>query len=243
LHLLWDHLRLEFESQFEVSSVDAEVVRESVFREPILRRFSSPWSLPTVAALPGTVHHEDDLASDGKVEFYWVGTDARLAGTLVHRWLHLIANNGCGNIDTTRDALQQLTSTWLHEAGISAAASGGVLERVVEAVCKTLMDPKGQWILEGSGFAELGLSGFDGTELVSVILDRVRIDDDGTHWIIDYKTSSHEGGNLDGFLRAEVERYQPQLNRYAAIYREWSGEDVKAALYFPLLTTFIELVV
>lgn len=73
------------------------------------------------------------------------------------------------------------------------------------------------------------------------MLDRVRIDDDGTHWIIDYKTSTHEGGNLQGFLDAEIARYTPQLHKYAAIYSAWAGVQPRCALYFPLLRKFVEV--
>ena len=85
------------------------------------------------------------------------------------------------------------------------------------------------------------LEGLDGGELVSVVLDRVKIDEDGTHWIIDYKTSTHEGGDLDGFLRAEAERYRSQLTRYASIYKAWAGTEARCALYFPLLQSFVEV--
>ena len=74
-----------------------------------------------------------------------------------------------------------------------------------------------------------------------MILDRVRIDDDGTHWIVDYKTSTHEGGNLEGFLAAEADRYRPQLEKYAALYNEFAGTKARRALYFPLLQTFLEV--
>ena len=74
-----------------------------------------------------------------------------------------------------------------------------------------------------------------------MILDRVRIDDDGAHWIIDYKTSTHEGGNLPGFLAAEIERYTPQLRKYATIYAAWAGVQPRCALYFPLLREFVEI--
>ena len=104
-----------------------------------------------------------------------------------------------------------------------------------------LSDTKGRWILQGAGHAELGLTGIFEGELVSVILDRVRIDDDGDHWIIDYKTSTHEGGNLQGFLQVEADRYQPQLSRYAAIYADWTGISARCALYFPLLKSFVEI--
>jgi ATP-dependent exoDNAse (exonuclease V) beta subunit len=69
----------------------------------------------------------------------------------------------------------------------------------------------------------------------------VRVDDEGNHWIIDYKTSTHEGGNLQGFLNAEIDRYKPQLKKYAALYAAYSGEQPRCALYFPLLQEFVEI--
>ncbi len=74
----------------------------------------------------------------------------------------------------------------------------------------------------------------------SGVIDRIRIDDD-THWVIDYKTSTHEGGNLAGFLDAEAERYRDQLGRYSALYRAYAGVKVRCALYFPLLQEFVEV--
>ena len=58
---------------------------------------------------------------------------------------------------------------------------------------------------------------------------------------MDYKTSTHEGGNLAGFLDAEVARYTPQLRKYAAIYAAWAGVQPRCALYFPLLREFVEI--
>jgi len=96
-------------------------------------------------------------------------------------------------------------------------------------------------LIDGDGHAELSLSGVVNGQLESVILDRVRIDDDGIHWIVDYKTSSHEGGDLQGFLSAETDRYRPQLAKYVEIYRNYTNADVRCALYFPLLQEFVEV--
>jgi ATP-dependent exoDNAse (exonuclease V) beta subunit len=59
------------------------------------------------------------------------------------------------------------------------------------------------------------------------------------HWIVDYKTSSHEGGRLDEFLQVETERYRPQLAKYAAIYGNYANVNPRCALYFPLLRQFV----
>lgn len=47
-----------------------------------------------------------------------------------------------------------------------------------------------------------------------------------------------EGGpenEVDAFIDGEVRTYTPQLARYAALWRAWSDEPVRCALYFPAL--------
>ena len=72
-------------------------------------------------------------------------------------------------------------------------------------------------------------------EPVNVRVDRTFIDPDGVRWIVDYKTSSHEGGNLDEFLDRERERYRVQLDKYVRVFGAMEDRQVRAALYFPLL--------
>ncbi|HNP65776.1 MAG TPA: PD-(D/E)XK nuclease family protein, partial [Woeseiaceae bacterium] len=155
--------------------------------------------------------------------------------------LQRIADGRAGEAARDPAAMRGITSRWLRENGLTGESANAVADRVQVAVENALGDEKGQWIVGGEGHSELALSGIHNDELVSVVLDRVRIDDDGSHWIIDYKTSSHEGGNLQGFLQAETERYRPQLERYANIYSNWSGIEARCALYFPLLTSFVEV--
>ena len=71
----------------------------------------------------------------------------------------------------------------------------------------------------------------------SCIMDRVFRDKDGTRWIVDYKTSGHEGGNVDAFLDRERVRYEKQLARYAMALGEAS---TMLGLYFPLLSGWRE---
>jgi ATP-dependent helicase/nuclease subunit A len=241
LHLLWPAVEPEFTRQLGERPELTPSVPSSIWANPKLRRFTSRWTLPDVDLLPGETKQSESTDEDIPVEFYWVGTDARIAGTLVHRWLQRIAEEFANGRNADNLGLREITSRWLRETGIEGDAASSVLGRVTGAVTAMLNDEKGRWILQGEGHSELALTGLSEGELVSVILDRVRIDDDGIHWIIDYKTSSHEGGNLDGFLQVEADRYQPQLARYASIYNEWAGEEVKCALYFPLLKSFVEV--
>ena len=163
-----------------------------------------------------------------------MGTEARIAGTLVHRWLELITTGRASRHHAA------VTRRWLRETGIGADAADAIAERVEAALTAVLADPKGRWLLDGPGHAELALSGVYEGEVAAIVLDRVRIDGE-THWIVDYKTSSHEGGNLRGFLAAETARYAPQLKKYGSIYRAWAGVAPRCALYFPLLGEFVEV--
>ena len=51
-------------------------------------------------------------------------------------------------------------------------------------------------------------------------------------WVVDYKTGTHEGGDLEAFLDREQERYRKQLEQYAALMRMLDNRPVKLGLYF-----------
>ncbi len=242
LRMLWPAVKNDFERAFTPNDSAAATDDSGHWRVPELRRFAEPWEAPEVLPLPGPLLPEADTdATDEEVEFYWVGTEARIAGTVVHRWLQVLAE-GRTDIDASDiGGCRHITRRWLREMGIGDELQASITERVEAALAGIREDPNGRWILAGEGCAEFAITGqFEG-EVESVILDRVRVDEDGTHWIIDYKTSTHEGGNLQGFLNAEIERYTPQLQKYAVLYAAYSGEQARCALYFPLLQEFVEV--
>lgn len=175
-------------------------------------------------------------------EYSWVGQSARAVGTIVHAELQRLAD---------RDGEQALLaigarsySGWLAELGVAEAERESARARVIEALQRTLADPRGRWLL-GSGHrlsaSEYRLSGLVDGRVVNVIFDRMLIDQEGVRWIIDYKTSTHEGGAISTFLEQEMERYRPQLERYALLAAQLGSEPVRTALYFPLLGEFREV--
>ena len=215
------------------------------FAHPVLHRFDGAWRAPIPAG-----HDALALAScntpaepEQAVEFYWVGTAARHAGTIVHRMLQRLSERGAGNAERDLAAEEATARRWASDLGVADEDLDEVWERCSQAVEGTLNDARGRWLLSGGGHAELAVTGIVKGRAESVIIDRVRIDDDGIHWVVDYKTSTHEGGDLSGFLRQESDRYRPQLRRYAEIYAALSGAEVKTALYFPLLGEFCEVAI
>ena len=101
-----------------------------------------------------------------------------------------------------------------------------------------LEDEKARWILSpGHKKArnEYALSGIYRGQLVNVILDRTFIDGDGVCWVVDYKSSRHEGGDVEQFLDQQQSRYSEQLEKYGHLVRAMENKPVRLGLYFPLM--------
>ena len=237
LYLLWPFAEATYEDAF-ASTGAPPADEDEVWIDPVLRRFAEPFRPPDAPDIPVTI--VERTASSDPVEFDWVGSNARFAGTLVHRWLQRVADGRARLDDYASERYRSLFAGWLREAGAGEAAHADILARVHGAIDRMARDERGRWLATGEGMAELSLTGVVDGELVTGVIDRVRVDD-GEHWIVDYKTSSHEGGDLEGFLAAESARYRSQLSRYRTLYEAWSGETPRAALYFPLLARFVEV--
>ncbi len=64
------------------------------------------------------------------------------------------------------------------------------------------------------------------------IIDRSFVDQQGVRWIIDYKTSTHEGSGLEQFLSQQQNYYQDQLENYASLFAALESRPIKLVLYF-----------
>jgi ATP-dependent exoDNAse (exonuclease V) beta subunit len=242
LSLLWPAVESQFEQAFEPLRAEPTGAGVDQWLSPQRRRLEPGWQLPEVHTVPGQEPVPQSESALYAVDYDWVGAEARIAGTIVHRWLQFAVQGTQGSNTFADVDFAPTTERWLYELGIAhGEAMARVRGRVVAALEGVRDDARGRWLLSGKGHAELALSGVVKGTIESAVLDRICIDDDGTHWIVDYKTSTHEGGNLAGFLAAEAERYRGQLERYAALYQAYSAVDARCALYFPLLQAFVEV--
>jgi ATP-dependent exoDNAse (exonuclease V) beta subunit len=177
--------------------------------------------------------------------FDWAGETARRVGTLVHAELQAMDASG-GNEAALR-AREPHFRRWLALHGVPADRLHEAAARVVEALVSVHGDPRGRWILQKAreDFREHALSGRvpaagRSSDVVRVIFDRSFVDEQGVRWVIDYKTSQHVGGGVEEFLDREVERYRPQLKRYAVLAQRLGPEPVRLGLYFPLMRAWRE---
>jgi ATP-dependent exoDNAse (exonuclease V) beta subunit len=79
------------------------------------------------------------------------------------------------------------------------------------------------------------LSGVDAGGLANVAIDRSFVDADGVCWIVDYKSSRHEGGDVQAFLDREQQRYRAQLERYGRLMSAADSHPIRLGLYYPAL--------
>jgi ATP-dependent helicase/nuclease subunit A len=241
LALLWPAIGAQFPQQavapIEPPAPVAEAARAYRLFLPLPNPRATPGAAPTVERLGVSLRE-----APAEPEYSWVGQSARAVGTIVHAELQRLADH-----EDTEALLaigERAYAGWLAELGVPEAERAAARARVIEALQRTLADARGRWLLGTEhrlSTSEYRVSGILDGRVVNVIFDRMLIDQQGVRWIIDYKTSTHEGGAIGAFLDQEMERYRPQLERYALLAAQLGPEPVRTALYYPLLGEFREL--
>lgn len=243
---LWEALREEAESALpRLAPPAAGADTDVIWVQPLIRRLPAQWIMPP--SPPPVQAAAVSLAQETSptLVYEWASRWAMLAGSVVHRWLQIIAEQGLDHYDGL--TLQRLRPLWQRQLS-ALGAQGDELEqataRVMQALQSTLADPRGRWILGGADHVdaacELALTVNQGGRCRRIVIDRTLVSADGVRWLIDYKTSSHEGGDVEDFIALECERHRAQLGLYRDALSAIDSLPVQPALYFPLLGVFRE---
>jgi len=238
-------IRQAFQQLISDQAPSANPAKESVTaaKPTSIHRLTTDWKLPLeelVQPLPVAEHVLPlESSSHDRVEFDWATESARSVGTLVHRYLQRMSEEGVEKWTRRRvDSLHSAFSIALIHLGVPRDELATAVSRVSSALNRTISDQRGSWILSNQhteARSEYTLSAIQNHKLVNIIVDRTFIDQDDFRWIIDYKTGVHEGSDIDRFLDQEQERYRGQLERYAAVFRRLEDRPIRLGLYFPLL--------
>ncbi|SFU30671.1 UvrD-helicase domain-containing protein [Nitrosospira multiformis] len=215
--------------------------RDKPMIDQSLRRLISRWELPPAPRALQWKGGQPPLPIRGEVEYSWAGETARLVGNIVHKWLQRIAEDGLADWNAPRiTELRDIFRRQLIECGAISTGkddSDDAVKRVMAALTHAVSEPRGRWLLESQQEArsELHMTANIAGQYMNFVIDRTFRDAEGQRWVVDYKTSSHEGADVEGFLDREQERYRNQLDRYAALMQAAEGQPVRRGLYFPLL--------
>lgn len=199
-----------------------------------LRRLQTAWAPPhppkdiNWKALDPSVD-SDDVGIHQPV-FEWVSELQRRVGIVVHRMLQEI------QVPNRPGFSEETIRTALESEGLDGGKLGEAAVRASRALENAVSDARGNWILSvhEDDAREYAVSATVEGRVRRFILDRTFVDGP-TRWIIDYKTSTHEGGGREAFLDNEQERYRAQLENYASAMQHIDRRPIRLGLYFPVL--------
>lgn len=249
LNKLWPVVQNDFLKAAEKKIVVGEIghlnVEEEAMSEVVLSqsicRLKSGWRM-LVAPPSMQWHPPQHVASNNHedIEFSWAGEIARHVGSVVHCWLQRMAEDELKGWSEER--IKRLQNAFKHGLVLNGMSGHDktmdyAIERVTNALILTINDPCGQWLLgpQKNAQNELRMSANIDRKIINVAIDRTFLAAKDVRWVVDYKTSHHEGGGVEDFLDREQARYRTQLDQYAAIMQLKNKQSVKLGLYFPLL--------
>ncbi len=209
-------------------------------RQRLVRRFVAPTPPADIRAAGERAPTSTD---EGDIEFNWVRQTARRVGTVVHEALERFGRDGPVPVQDLPHLRARLESR-LEALGVDGDAARDGAQRALDALRATLGDEKGRWLFDPAhrdARSELALSGIRAGQVVNAVIDRTFVDAQGIRWVVDFKSSPHEGGDVERFLDEEARRYEAQLRRYAHLARGLGPEPVRAGLYYPLLAAWREV--
>jgi len=205
-------------------------------RKRPLQRLPASWRTPPVRASVPAIAWVSPAHE--KLPFDWARDAARHVGTVVHRVLAQIADEGIAAWTPERvAALAPRLRAELAAAGVDEAEMARSVTAVIDSVSALLSDARGRWLFDpghAEAMSEFALGGWKQNAVAHLVVDRTFVAD-GVRWIVDFKTGAHEGADREGFLDREQERYREQLEQYAAFVRALDTRPIRLALYHPLL--------
>lgn len=240
LALLWPVVRDEFTVE-HAGTAPPEPPVATAHEPGNLRRLITAWQAPP---LPASAVWEAGAAlpvpdAMPEVEFDWASETIRHVGTVVHQTLQRIGREGLARWPMARiDALAPGVHVALARRGVPETKLDDAVARVREALQRTVSDTRGAWLFDAAhqdARSEYALTLPERGRVVTAVIDRTFVDANGVRWIIDYKTSTHEGSGREEFLDREQERYRAQLERYARVLAKLDPRPIRLGLYFPLL--------
>lgn len=179
-------------------------------------------------------------------EFIWAGSETAPVGNAVHAALQWVAEKGIENWDEgdSAKAMVQMRRLLISD-GLAGEMLEGAIQRCEKGLQQAMVSRRGQWILSDRhqhAHCEWLLSLYDGGHTTHHMIDRSFVDEQGTRWIIDYKTGTHAGSDIERFLDEEQKRHVAQLERYARVLRQMEPDRaVRLGLYFPMLDGWREV--
>ncbi len=233
LKVLWPAIEEDFLAAAGCARMPAQGPATGGVGAPVIRRLPAAWCAGELPPWPAAAQPRQT-----QPVFDWASVRIRMIGLLVHAVLAEISLGPLPEPDEALTVWEDRARGQARQFGLTGEDLAFVLASVMEAARKTLADPKGRQLITPRPGArnEWGLTAADAKDGIShVRVDRTFVDENGVSWIVDYKTSRHEGAELSAFLDEQQDRYRGQLEGYARVLAAFDPRPIELVLYFPLL--------
>ena len=246
LGLIWPSVEETFRSELRRKGPVQTSLFSSANAPPAttLRRLPADWRAPR---LDTSVEWQPELrratASAHEIPYVWVSDTGRHVGSVVHEFLKQAAREGLERWTSARiAALAPVVESELMRLGVATEEHPKAAAQVLRAVSNTFKSERGKWILSSrtEAWSEWPVGGRIADQVISGTIDRMFRDEKGRLWIVDFKTSQHQGARREQFLEKEYQRYRAQLENYGTLMSRLLRGPVWLGLYFPLLDAWRE---
>lgn len=239
LEKLWPTIHYQIKSQFaEAKKTIPDTLKEIVPAKRRIQRLSLDWKIPLYEKTIDSVKYHQKQSG-----FKLPDHHLRHLGIVIHRALEQTCRLGSTwwINKTSNEKLTYLTNH-LTQLGMLMAEQTKAAQTALKAIENTLNDSRGQWIIQSHHEAqsEYRITALIDNEIKELVMDRTFIDEHGTRWIIDYKTSVPIDEDLQQFITKEKNKYDEQLNYYAKAMQTIENRPIRLGLYFPLLPAWCE---
>ncbi len=170
------------------------------------------------------------------IDYDWATQVATAVGIILHEFLQF-----SGTAILTCEINQSRRQRWRQELTALSVPDDRIdyaLRRLVSAVQNIQMDTRAHFIFRDYPIAEneYAISTVESGIVRQYRIDRTFVDQQGTRWIVDYKSTVTRSDNIEAFIDQQIAlRHRPQLQKYGALMSQLDGRPIKLAVYFPLL--------
>lgn len=209
---------------------------------PLLRKLSNDWKNPLIE-----IHADEKIKKHQTFSGFLLPDEtARHIGTIIHRLIQQLCQQGHHWWENQSDTLKIKWLTQIStQFGLSQMKIKEITQTILSAIQSLLRDPRGQWIITSHQAAkcEYAITTLIDHQPKQLIIDRTFIDEKGTRWIIDFKTSlptQFDPNAIEHFIQQEKQKYQTQLLQYANAIQTLEKNPIKLGLYFPLIPAWCQ---
>lgn len=174
------------------------------------------------------------------IEYEWATAVATGVGIVLHDWLQYNGENVL-NIEIGPDLVKRWRAELLN-LRVQHNALDYAVQRLVVAIKNIQSHREAHFLFRHYPEAnnEFTLSAIENGSVNRYRLDRTFVDDNGTRWIVDYKSTVHDDGDSAQFATEQVRsRHKGQLEKYGFLFSQVDARPIQLAVYFPLLKQLI----